>query len=111
MGGRSGIRRRRTPRSPRPASCSPRLRPTAPRGHAAETITRCLALLSRLYGWAHDRGLIECPNPVSKVEKPLNHSADGFDYLHQPEVAKLLSWSATHQPTEFPLYATAVYTG
>jgi integrase len=82
-----------------------------PRGPAAETVKRCLALLSRLYVWANDRGLVDCPNPVSKVEKPVNHSADGFDFLSQEEVAALLAWAGKHQPTELPLYMTAVYTG
>ena len=37
--------------------------------------------------------------------------ADQFDYLSADEVSKLLAWTQKHQPDEFPLYATAVYTG
>jgi len=78
---------------------------------APETVKRVLALLSRLYNWANDKGFIDCRNPVTKVEKPVKHSSDGFDYLSRDEVAQLLTWAEKHQPTEFPLYATAVYTG
>jgi len=81
------------------------------RGPAPETVKRVLALLSRLYNWAADKGLVDCRNPVSKVEKPVNHQADDFDFLSQEEVANLLSWAAQRRPDEYPLYATAAYTG
>jgi len=40
---------------------------------APETVKRVLALLSRLYNWANDKGIINCRNPVSRVEKPVKH--------------------------------------
>jgi integrase len=81
------------------------------RAPAAATIKFALALLSRVYNWANDRGLIDCKNPVSKVAKPVKHSTDDFDYLSADEVARLLAWAERNQPNEFPFYATAVYTG
>ena len=83
----------------------------ADHGPAPETVKKALALLSRLYNWANDKGLLDCRNPVSKVEKPVNHLRDDFDFLSADEVAGLLAWTEKHEPSEFPLYATAVYTG
>jgi integrase len=40
-----------------------------------------------------------------------HNDADEFDYLSVDEVRKLLAWAEMHEPDEFPLYATAVYTG
>ena len=76
------------------------------------TVKITLAYLSRMFNWAREEGIIDCPNPVALVEKPsVAGQADNFDFLSAEEVCKLLAWSLTNQQTEHPLYATAVYTG
>jgi integrase len=80
---------------------------------APMTVKMVLAFLGRLYNWANDKQIIDCRNPVSRVGYPIDHRADAgeFEYLSADEVQKLLAWSEASQPEEFPIYATAVYTG
>jgi integrase len=81
-------------------------------GVAAQTVKLALAHASTMYNWARRRGLITCNNPLADVDKPSLAGRDSdFAYYEWPEVQRLLAWSVEHQPSEFPLYATAVYTG
>ncbi len=49
---------------------------------------------------------------MALVEKPsVAGQADDFDFLSADEVHALLAWATANQPTEYPLYATAVYGG
>jgi integrase len=81
-------------------------------GLSNATVKITLAYLSRMFNWAREERIIDCPNPVALVEKPsVAGQADNFDYLSADEVGKLVAWAAVHQPTEHPLYATAVYAG
>ena len=47
----------------------------------------------------------------SRASLRSNSARDDFDFLSREEVAKLLTWAEQQQPSESPLYATAVYTG
>ncbi len=79
---------------------------------APQSVRHVLAFTSRMYVWAADKGILDCRNPTSRVEKPrLERDEDDFDFLSADEVANLLTWAARHQPTEFPMYTTACYTG
>lgn len=79
---------------------------------APQSVRHVLAFTSRMYVWAADKGILDCRNPTSRVEKPrLERDEDDFDFLSADEVANLLAWATQHQSTEFPMYATAVYTG
>lgn len=79
---------------------------------APQSVRHVLAYISRLYSWSIDKGILECANPTAKVERPrLERDDDDFNYLSADEVASLLTWAALHQPTEFPLYACAAYSG
>jgi integrase len=81
-------------------------------GLSKATVKITLAYLSRMYNWAREEGIIDCANPLALVEKPsVGQQADDFEFLSAAEVSKLLAWAETNQPSEFPLYATAVYVG
>jgi integrase len=81
-------------------------------GLSNSTVKIALANLSRMFNWAREEGIIDCANPVALVEKPsVAGQADDFDFLSADEVHALLAWASVNQPTEYPLYATAVYGG
>lgn len=81
-------------------------------GLSKATVKAVLAYTSRLYNWARIEGIIDAPNPVAAVEKPsLAGQELDYRYLSADEVDNLLAWTRENQPTEYPLYATAVYTG
>src|SRR2546425_2704357 len=81
-------------------------------GLGPQSVRHVLAFTSRMYNWGAARGIIDCSNPSEAVDKPqLGRDDDDFDYLSRDEVESLLNWAKEHQPSECPLYATAVYSG
>lgn len=81
-----------------------------------QTALHVLNRLSRAYGWAERHGLVRRrDNPVRGVDKPpgprTGEPVRPEEYLTRPEVERLLAWAREHQPIDFPVYATAVYTG
>jgi len=82
------------------------------------SVAQTLAYLSRLYTWARDAGLVDCPNPVAGCER--TRSAEVLDFLDHAEVSRLLdhvesfprvgvaSWRSLGVA---PMVATAVYCG
>jgi integrase len=81
-------------------------------GKSRSTVRSIFAGLSRMYNWARIEGIITCSNPIPDVDKPsVSGREREFAYLERAEVERLLAWAAKNQPDEYPLYATAVYTG
>jgi integrase len=81
-------------------------------GLSKATVKLILAYSSRMWNWARTEGLIEAQNPVALVEKPsLAGQAMDFNFLAVDEADRLLVWSREKQATEYPVYATALYTG
>ena len=81
-------------------------------GLSKATVKLMLAYSSRMWNWARTEGLIDVPNPVALVDKPsVAGQAMDFNFLSLDEADRLLAWSREHQPTEYPVYATALYTG
>ncbi|MGO9291333.1 MAG: tyrosine-type recombinase/integrase [Polyangia bacterium] len=81
-------------------------------GLSKATVKLVLAYSSRMWNWARTEGLIDGPNPVTLVDKPsVAGQAMDFNFLSLDEADRLLSWARENQPTEYPVYATALYTG
>jgi integrase len=81
-------------------------------GLSKATVKLILAYTSRMWNWARTEGLIDVQNPVALVDKPsLAGQAMDFNFLAMDEADRLLSWARENQPTEYPAYATALYTG
>ena len=82
-----------------------------PEGLRPQTVKHWLMCISRIYNWARQRELIECPNPVAFVDKPSLAGRDqDFDFLSKDEVERLLGCEQI--PTsERMVYAVAVYAG
>jgi integrase len=81
-------------------------------GLAKATVKLVLAYSSRMWNWARAEGLITVANPVALVDKPsVAGQAMDFNFLALDEADRLLSWARGNQPTEYPVYATALYTG
>jgi integrase len=81
-------------------------------GLSKATVKLILAYSSRMWNWARTEGLIDVQNPVALVDKPsLAGQAMDFNFLSADEADRLLAWSRENQPTEYPAYATALYTG
>jgi integrase len=71
------------------------------------TINRVVALLRKVMNDAVRWGYIAAAPRVKMLPVP-EHD---FDYLHREEAERFLSWAREHAPQNFPLYATAIYTG
>ena len=81
-------------------------------GFSKATVKLILAYTSRLYNWARVEGLIDVANPVSAVDKPSTAGQEmDFNFLAADEIDRLLTWARENQPDEYPIYATAAYTG
>lgn len=81
-------------------------------GLSKATVKLILAYTSRMWNWARTEGLIDVQNPVALVEKPsVAGQAMDFNFLAADEADHLLAWARENQPTEYPAYATALYTG
>jgi integrase len=81
-------------------------------GLSKATVKLILAYSSRMWNWARTEGLIDVQNPVALVDKPsVAGQAMDFNFLAMDEADRLLSWARENQPTEYPAYATALYTG
>jgi len=81
-------------------------------GLSKATVKLVLAYSSRMWNWARSEGLITVENPVALVDKPsVAGQAMDFNFLALDEADHLLSWSRGNQSTEYPAYATALYTG
>jgi integrase len=81
-------------------------------GLSKATVKLILAYTSRMWNWARTEGLIDVQNPVTLVEKPsVAGQAMDFNFLAADEADHLLAWARENQPTEYPAYATALYTG
>lgn len=72
--------------------------------YANKTINLTLQWLSRIFTWAIDAELVECTNPVSRVERL--RTEPSTDHYTCAQVAALLSTDEPH-----PMIATALYTG
>jgi integrase len=71
------------------------------------TINRVVALLRKVMNDAVRWGYIAAAPRVKMLPVP-EHD---FDYLHREEAERFLSWTRENAPEDFPLYATAIYTG
>lgn len=81
-------------------------------GLSKATVKLILAYASRMWNWARTEGLITVANPIALVDKPsVAGQAMDFNFLALDEADRLLAWSREHQATEYPVYATALYTG
>lgn len=81
-------------------------------GLSKATVKLILAYSSRMWNWARTEGMIEVQNPVALVDKPsVAGQAMDFNFLSAEEADRLLAWSRESQPKEYPVYATALYTG
>lgn len=77
------------------------------RRYAPNTINRVLALLRKVMNDGAKWGHVAVPPKVKLL--PVHETA--FDYLTREETERFLSWTKTGAPADFPLYATAIYTG
>jgi integrase len=81
-------------------------------GLSKATVKLVLAYSSRMWTWARTEGLITVSNPVALVDKPsVAGQAMDFNFLALDEADRFLSWARGNQATEYPVYATALYTG
>jgi integrase len=74
---------------------------------AVGTVNRMLSLLRKLLNDSVRWGYITHAPKVKLLPAP----ETDFDYLHRDEAERFLSWSRENAPQDFPLYATAIYTG
>ncbi len=83
----------------------------AAEGLKPQTVKHWLMCISRIYNWARQRDLIDCPNPVGRVDKPSLAGRDqDFDFLSKDEVERLLGREQIPR-SERTVYAIAVYAG
>jgi integrase len=74
---------------------------------APGTINRMLSCLRKVLNDCVRWGYLSHAPKVRLLPVP----ETDFDYLQREEVERLLSWTRQNAPGDFPLYATAIYTG
>lgn len=81
-------RRKRTDKAPRDGAV-PKSIVEPPNTLAPASVTRTLALLSKMFAWGRKQGLIDCESPTRGCVRPSSMSS--LDYLERDEVARLLA--------------------
>jgi integrase len=73
------------------------------------SVTRTLALLSKMFAWGRKQGHVDVDSPTRGCVRP--SAASSIDYLSRDEVAQLLAHAEEHAPDLHPMVATAIFTG
>ena len=74
---------------------------------AVGTINRMLSLLRKVLNDSVTWQFLKAAPKVKLLPEP----EASFDFLQRDEAERLLAWTHVNAPREFPLYATAIYTG